>query len=1094
VSDPDDRWRHATQPAGGSQEAPTARDNPRPVPAPARKQSSPFDPPRRDRFAERAELGRGGMGRVFEAHDTALDRAVAIKQSLTDNTGDLARFEREARITARLQHPGIVPVLDAGRDAEGRPFYIMRKIEGRMLADVIAEAHTIEDKLALVPRMLTAVDAVAYAHARGVIHRDLKSWNVLLGPFGETLVIDWGLARELDEADVDAAAPDRADPSPGLTYVGQALGTPGFMAPEQARGEVLDPRADVFALGATLFHVLSGKRALKGDDATQSIAAAAAGERFELEQQEGIPAELVAITRKAMEPDRNDRYADAGELASDLRRFTNGQLVVAHRYTARDLFVRWLRRYRLAVTIAGLAALALAVVAVIAVRQVLDERDRADEARERADEARAAAAVRADELLVERAAATVTQDPAGALAHLKQLEPTSLAWHRALPVAQTAQAFGVGWGRMIPDVDPKDVRPIRFVSSPDDSRVVLITRSTVRLVDPSLRTPPRDLAKLEISSGKLAAWVSATDGVAVVDRAGALHHVDTSTGATRPLQAGGVIDTLLPTAEDGRLIAVVDHTRLVAIDPMGGPPTVVITTTESIRQAQRVAGATVYATERKLWFQPDAGAAQLVREGPGAPLFNVEPVTRRMLTIEDGTIREWELAASAVARKSWKHPASAVAYAGVSPIAIDSGGVFWLNDDGEWSRDRHASLYATISVTHLLLATSSAAAFLSMPGSLRMFGFGRSMEISGRVEAQSALVVSGHYLLGVNASGLLRSWNLEGVVPTMVFDEEGGNPIGWNDSVIWFRTTKNTLLSARVENGKLLQSSDFGAVKRRCHGPGRDVLVSVEPPARFEIVDHVAKTRIGLPEDTIGIACASDAAMIALATGEGVTLLDARAMSRSTIAHDRPLRQVAVEQGWLAFVDDRGMLVRIEIATGVRAVTTIEAIEQLSMEATGRVGFARGDRAWTWNGRDTPVRVDMAERAVLVMVPSAAGLVIITADHALTVVDGTGTARSYQTGSRMQPAIARSAPFAAITALDQNLAILDLSTGAIRYLPWWADGVQLGADGQSVFGAFGKLALISRSTVPHDIAKLRAWVHDATNATLDPGSTRILFR
>src|SRR5262245_58916684 len=155
--------------------------------------ASAFDP-RGQRFAIGAELGRGGMGRVVAATDTALDRPVAIKQVHTDRVEDLLRFEREVRITARLEPPAIVPIHDAGRDELGRPYYIMRRIEGEPLSDRAAAARDVRGRLALVPYVLAAVDAAAFAHARGVIHRDIKPWNILIGAYGETLLIDWGLA------------------------------------------------------------------------------------------------------------------------------------------------------------------------------------------------------------------------------------------------------------------------------------------------------------------------------------------------------------------------------------------------------------------------------------------------------------------------------------------------------------------------------------------------------------------------------------------------------------------------------------------------------------------------------------------------------------------------------------------------------------------------------------------------------------------------------------------------------------------------------------------------------------------------------------
>lgn len=168
------------------------------TPASKPTESSAFDPPA-ERFDTVGEIGRGGMGRVDNAHDRALDRPVAIKHLLSTSPVDLARFEREARITARLEHPGIVPIHDAGRTAEGTPYYVMRRVDGQPLDQRVT--RVLAERLALIPNVLAACDAVAFAHSRRVIHRDIKPTNILVGPFGETLVIDWGLARQIDETD-----------------------------------------------------------------------------------------------------------------------------------------------------------------------------------------------------------------------------------------------------------------------------------------------------------------------------------------------------------------------------------------------------------------------------------------------------------------------------------------------------------------------------------------------------------------------------------------------------------------------------------------------------------------------------------------------------------------------------------------------------------------------------------------------------------------------------------------------------------------------------------------------------------------------------
>src|SRR6185295_4755885 len=232
----------------------------------------------------------------------------------------------------------------------------------------------------------------------------LKPANVLIGEFGETVVIDWGLAKNLDDVDAPEslrparparpAAPPRSieHTASTLTIAGAVMGTPAYMAPEQARGEPVDQRADVFALGAMLYHLLAGVAPYNARSATEVIAAAAVGVVRPLAVREpGAPTDLVAIVERAMAPYPGERYADAGELATELRRFLTGQLVSAHRYTAGERVGRFVRRHRAAVTIAVLAAIGFAAGTTFAVRRIIAERDVADQARQLADARRRAA-------------------------------------------------------------------------------------------------------------------------------------------------------------------------------------------------------------------------------------------------------------------------------------------------------------------------------------------------------------------------------------------------------------------------------------------------------------------------------------------------------------------------------------------------------------------------------------------------------------------------------------------------------------------------------------------------------------------------------
>jgi len=314
-----------------------------------------------DRYVLDREIGHGGMGRVFAGRDLRLDRTVAIKMVRSQDAALAVRFEREVKLAARLQHPGVVPVYDAGFWPSGEPFLVMKLVLGQSLARVIKDADTRADRLALLPQVIAAAEAVAYAHDQGIVHRDLKPSNILVGAFGETVVVDWGLAKDLKAGDSDLPLPaqrgeGRGEGSPreraaGDTATGAVVGTPSYMSPEQASGQPVDPRADVYALGAILHYVLAGTP-------PQAIALAALEPR--------LPPDLLAIVDKALATDPARRYPSAFELADDLKRFAGGQLVAARRYSPLNRAARFVTQHPIAVAIA--AAALLTVTAALALR------------------------------------------------------------------------------------------------------------------------------------------------------------------------------------------------------------------------------------------------------------------------------------------------------------------------------------------------------------------------------------------------------------------------------------------------------------------------------------------------------------------------------------------------------------------------------------------------------------------------------------------------------------------------------------------------------------------------------------------------------
>jgi serine/threonine protein kinase len=313
-----------------------------------------------DRYTLRRPLGRGGMGTVYAARDALLGRDVAIKVSnapVPDSHLE-GRLRQEARVLARLEHPGIVPVHDAGRLDDGRLYYVMKLISGRTLTDLEPE---LDHEAAVLLVFERVAEAVAFAHAAGIVHRDIKPSNIMVGQFGEVLVLDWGIAKIATGGLAGGAegsgrgaggfaggaegfggsAGEFGRGTGAATGAGVRVGTPGFMAPEQARGDAaaVTAAADVHALGALLFWMLVGRA--PGD--TDDVAVGLKNAKW------AVPKRLRAIVVKCLQPDPARRYRDAAEVGGDLACYRAGQAVSAHRETILDRAERWFTTYRTAI-------------------------------------------------------------------------------------------------------------------------------------------------------------------------------------------------------------------------------------------------------------------------------------------------------------------------------------------------------------------------------------------------------------------------------------------------------------------------------------------------------------------------------------------------------------------------------------------------------------------------------------------------------------------------------------------------------------------------------------------------------------------------
>jgi eukaryotic-like serine/threonine-protein kinase len=331
------------------------------------------------RFRVLRPHARGGLGEIFVALDAELNREVALKQILdhhADDPNSRTRFILEAEITGGLEHPGIVPVYGLGSYGSGRPYYAMRFVRGDSLKDAIAAFHADPQMKAdpgqrslalrkLLRRFTDVCNAIEYAHTRGVIHRDIKPANVIVGKHGETLVIDWGLAKAVGRSEPGTSSDERtlrpsSSSGSAETLPGAAMGTPADMSPEQAIGDLdrLGPRSDVYSLGATLYSLLTGKPPFEGDDLGVVLQAVRKGEFPPPRSLDPtIDRALEAVCQKAMAADARDRYPTPKALAEDVERWAADEPVTAWSEPLSRRARRWARRNRMAVAVAAVGVL-----------------------------------------------------------------------------------------------------------------------------------------------------------------------------------------------------------------------------------------------------------------------------------------------------------------------------------------------------------------------------------------------------------------------------------------------------------------------------------------------------------------------------------------------------------------------------------------------------------------------------------------------------------------------------------------------------------------------------------------------------------------
>jgi hypothetical protein len=1051
--------------------------------------------PPAERYRLGVELGRGGMGRVVEAFDLQLGRTVALKEVLPRGGPVVARrFAREVQLTARLEHPSIVPLYDAGVTLDGRPFYVMRRVSGRPLDQLMAAAPELGERLALLPAVLAAIDAIAHAHRRGVIHRDVKPANILVGELGDTVVIDWGLAKVIDEDD-DRSGAVLAMASDSLrTQMGSVFGTPGFMAPEQARGEELDPRGDVYALGATLYQLLAGAPPHAGTSATEVIARTGTHEVVPVDVvAPGAPPELVAIVGKALAFDPAGRYPDAGALGEDVRRFLAGQLVAAHRYTAGQRFARFARRHRAPLAVAALAMVAVAAVAWIGVHRIVVERDAADAARAAAAEGQSAAEKagaearrRAEQLIVMHARGLVDGNPTQAAAVLKELPGSSDRLGEARAVAQAAIMRGPAWAIQSSDVlttiaelsaDAKYLlqvtrdgviqvwdldrrRRVISRSYPPDTRALwvgrelLVTRSRSA---PELFDPFADSSRaVPVAPIQLAVASDAGDRVAYLDGHGAAAVLEVVSRTSRPLWPDHVaLDIAI--ASDGRWIAVADKHTVAVLDATG-------------RELTRHPGPAIrlfvsrfdqlgYATADKVvlcslapqptWTEIDlkpylpARAVDFVFRGRELNLY----LSPGKVLVWNGTRLGERLALTGYSPRMREADRDLLVIPGVD------GKLHVINDLIT------AELHLPTPLQNLRLVARAGAPRVVAVGTGRIVGFdlaGSFPEPLAPRDVSATFVDDDTLLLWSQMGGTWRWYDVRTRAETTFSYDPVGLP-----QVVDVDPEDGRVLVHELANDELLVVVRRGTAEQRrlVHAPhvwGR-------------LLPHGAMVFGGGDDRLFALTDAGPPRVIAKLEG---------------------IVQSAVPLGGAGFaaLSSKGELVRGDLATGAltRAHVPPGTTWAFAGDRTGRVFVAQDDRLLLWD-RDL-VELARADRRIIRIEPCDDGALLELSDHAVVraaLVPG-APLRTLLAASSRSPLISPGGKLVIGESVNAQTVVFETQAQAAWELPRYFNWRELATISPTtrrfVQGGFGRLALWTLPLAPTELSR---WLGERTNAVTD---------
>ena len=1062
---------------------------------PMRSSRASIPPVARERYQLGTELGRGGMGRVVEAFDTQLGRTVALKEVLPKGPNIARRFLREVQITARLEHASIVPLYDSGTFPDGRPFYVMRRVSGRPLDEQINRARGLGERLTLLPALLAAIDAVAHAHKRGIIHRDLKPANILVGELGETVVIDWGLAKvigeeEDDDAPTEARTPTAADSL--QTQAGSVFGTPGFMSPEQARGEPLSSRSDVYALGATLYHLLAGSPPHAGDSATIVLGRTLKHDVAPLaEAAPGAPPELVTIVDKALAFDADARYANAGALGEDVRRFLAGQLVAAHRYTPRQRIGRFAKRHRTSLAIAAFATVTVAALAWFSVHRIVQERDAATEARQAAlvdkrvaEAARDSLAERNDALLLTQARALLESNPTEALAVLKHLPLTSVRLPEARAIGQAAVARGVWWA-----MQSTGVPTTRIEMSPDGQQLLQVSRDNiVRVWDLERR---RLVIARPYTANITAVWV-AKGRVLVFGSMSAPEILDPSANASTPLPVAPFSDVDASEAGD----------RLLVTDLEGGAAWFDLATTTRVPLWAGHKVKTLEIAPDGTWAVLGDDKTVIAVDAAGNELVRVDDASLRVVT---SRYRTFAVASRNKLVECTLDPTPKCSELGSPiqprPLVVDlsyrgrellmfsgSGDVIGWTALGMGVRARVDQFMGRLTEV-----ADEVMLIPSFTGRLQLVGrnVNHTLILPTPISNARLATRAKHSRVVVVGHGQILVAELGTVLPRRLLETNGSEAEFVDDrTLLLWRSTAITWAWADVATGAIEPITDEarGLPFRIDVGEGRMLILDDRGSSSRLIVLERGKPLLQITEGSVpwGRLIPGGAVVFGGADGR-VFARRGGAEPREIVKVDGAvISAVGLGPNRFAVLSSQGELVRGNLATGAIERTNVVAGERhfIGSEAGGRVVVATGDRLLLWD--DRVVEIAHFESALRSVARGDLGRMVVTLtnnDVFVVAVEPGATPRRLVNGGQYAPVVSGDGKTLVASGLGHQLTIVDVASANRWTLPSMfaatAMFVVSPTSRQVVQGTHAGLMLW---TLPTTTADFSAWLDEQTNA------------